>query len=499
MILRRQSASTLVELWIVIFLIAVLFVLANFMLNENKSRTRDLTRVHDIKSLQQALELYRQKVGLYPSSLISGQPLRTPAGEMLIAKVPFNPLPANCYIAGYSYKPIDGGKNYNLVFCLANQYSNINAGRCVADKANFCNILGEGCLSANCIWQYVGLAGFSDGAADSDWLNMNKFSRLFIAYRDSQAGNEAGVMSYDFGDKTPSWIDVQPASLSSLQSGQVGSLTTAVWDHDNSNKYLYLAYSDLGAGGRPKVLAYQYQKDKPWVAVNGGLPTTAANDLVMIADQKTAYLAYQDVAQSGKVTVMSNDKLGTWTLVGSRGFSAGEAREISLDLNSDLYIAYLDESLDKVVVLKNSGSSWIKLGASQTVSNGSASSISLTTFNSKPCVAYVDYSADHKATVMCFNGTSWQALGGAGISVGQVDNTMLASYGNNLYISYLDKYNDYKITVMKWTGTVWQTVGPAGFSPSGARDPFLTIYNNNLYVGFSDPTKGGKISVMSYQ
>ncbi|MEI6378779.1 MAG: hypothetical protein WCO55_03900 [Candidatus Falkowbacteria bacterium] len=496
--MRRRIAFSLIETIVIIALVAALAIIATAMFRQNQSRTRDLQRVHDIKNLQEALEIYHQKVGVYPNTLTAGHPLITPGGEIIAAKIPVNPKPADCRISNYSYKSLDGGLSYNLVFCLANSYADISPGRCVADPSNFCNSLGEGCLSENCVWQYVGQQGITDGEADSASLLLNKFAKLYLSFRDSEAGGKANVMAYDLRNNG-GWTDVQAASVLALQQGQAAYPVLAVHDHDNSNKNIYLALSDLGAGGKAKVLINDYTSNDVWRALSNGLFSTAVKDLSLIVDKKIAYLAFQDVAQDGKATVMVNDNLGSWSALGSRGFSTGVASQISLQMGSTLYITYLDESLDKVVVKKNSGNSWVNVGSSQTISNGNASNLSLAIYGNQPCVGYIDYNIGHKATVMCYNGSSWNALGGSGFSAGQADNTTLLSHGNNLYISYLDKYNDNKATVMQWDGAQWQPLGPAGFSPSDTGDPSMANLDNNLYIAFTDPTKGGKISVMGYQ
>lgn len=496
--MANRRAFSIVEIIVTIILIVILATLTVFSLKSRMARTMDMQRVDDIKQIQQALDIYRQKTGHYPLSLTSGLPLIGPDGQVILKNVPTSPTPSDCRIPNYTYISLDNGLSYNLIFCLADQYSDIPAGRCVANPTSFCNVLGESCLSVNCIWQYIATRGISGGPSDSTTLTTNKFAKLYVAYRDGSIGGKVNVMTYDFSHDG-SWTGVQSASLLSQQVGQAAFPVISNYNHDNDNKYIYLAFSDMGDGGRPKVLVNQYTTNNPWIAVNNGLPTTKADYLSLLVDKKVAYLAFEDVAQGGKATVMKNTNLGTWTLVGNRGFSAGAASEISLDLSTSLYIAYRDETIEKAMVYKYSNGNWNKVGTSAAASLGNASSISLTIFNGQPCIGYVDYTVNHKATVMCYNGSSWLSLGAPGFSAGQVDNTTLASYGNDLYIAYLDKYNGSRITVLKWSGTTWLPVGPAGFSPTNSSDPSLTLYDNNLYVGFTDPVFGGKISIMGYQ
>ena len=92
----------------------------------------------------------------------------------------------------------------------------------------------------------------------------------------------------------------------------------------------------------------------------------------------------------------------TWEVVGTAGFSAGQADYTSLAFNG-----------------------------------------------STPYVAYQDAGNSGKATVMKFNGAAWEVVGIAGFSAGLAYYTSLAFDGSTPYVAYRDEANSDKATVMK--------------------------------------------------
>lgn len=107
-----------------------------------------------------------------------------------------------------------------------------------------------------------------------------------------------------------------------------------------------------------------------------------------------------------------------WQIVGTPGFSAGDASYTSLAIDS----------------------------------------------NNVPYVAYQDWENFERATVMKFDGTNWVTVGTVGFSAGRIINPSLAfSSSNEPYVAYRDEANSDKATVMKFDGTNWVTVGTAGF------------------------------------
>jgi len=217
----------------------------------------------------------------------------------------------------------------------------------------------------------------------------------------------------------------------------------------------------------------------------------------------TPYVAYQDVANSSKVTVKEFD--GTsWVTVGNAGFSAGEAIDISLAFSPSgtPYVAYSDGgNSNKATVKKFNGTSWVVVGSAG-FSAGTAYSTSLAFSPSgTPYVAYQDGNASSDATVKEFNGTSWVTVGSVGFSAGAAFYTSLAfSPSGTPYVAYQDRgtSND-AATVMEFNGTSWATVGSAGFSAGQAAYTSLAFSPSGTpYVAYQDLNGGYRAMVMEF-
>jgi hypothetical protein len=197
---------------------------------------------------------------------------------------------------------------------------------------------------------------------------------------------------------------------------------------------------------------------------------------------------------------------GTWQPVGTAGFSAGQAINLSLalDSNNTPYVAYSDDANgDKATVMELNGSAWANVGAAG-FSAGKAYDPRLAlSSNNTPYVAYVDNAHGNKATVMKFNGAAWVSVGSIAFSASPAYSLCLALDSSNTpYVAYRDSNNSFKATVMKYTGagsTGWVSVGPAGFAPGEFLDLSLAVDNNNTpYLAYVDGGNASKATVMKY-
>ena len=98
--MRKNSGFTLIELLVVIAIIGLLSTVVLTSLNSARKKGRDTRRVEDIASIRQALEVYYDKNGTYPTALSA---LQTD-GQMSV--VPTDPLSG----ASYTYA-VDSSTN----------------------------------------------------------------------------------------------------------------------------------------------------------------------------------------------------------------------------------------------------------------------------------------------------------------------------------------------------------------------------------------------------
>jgi len=233
-----------------------------------------------------------------------------------------------------------------------------------------------------------------------------------------------------------------------------------------------------------------------------GFSATASYQSMAIDVSDTPYVAYQDIENSGKTTVMKFN--GTaWGLVGTAGFSAGASdfQSMAVDASGTPFVAFRDfGNSSKTTVMKFDGTAWVLVGTAG-FSAGEATSQSLVIDASgTPYVAYRDVANSDKTTVMKFDGTAWVLVGTAGFSAGASSYQSLAIDASGTpYVAYGDGGNSTKTTVMKFDGTAWVLVGTAGFSAGIAYYQSLVIdASGTPYVAYKDNGNNGLTTVMKF-
>ena len=205
----------------------------------------------------------------------------------------------------------------------------------------------------------------------------------------------------------------------------------------------------------------------------------------------TPFLAFSEHSRGLKASVMEFVG-GTWQLVGSAGFSAGAANDITLVFSPSgvPYVAYSDFSYGfKAVVMKYSEGSWSPVGIEGPSVAGARYTKLAFSSSGTPYLAFSDAANGDKLTVMKYSEGSWNPVGSAGFSLGNIDRevSLLISPSGTPYVAYIDNSNSKKATVMEYSGSGWQPVGSAGFSEFRMRQPDLAISNEGiLHVAYRD-------------
>ena len=136
-----RKGFTLIELLVVIAIVAIMAGLTTVMLASTRAKGRDAKRVSDIRQIQQALDIYFNDNGVYPSAITAGNTLSGPNGLTYMQKVPAPPGKADgaCSSDPYTYSSNAPYTAYTLAYCLGGVVQNIGPGSCVAVTGNNCS------------------------------------------------------------------------------------------------------------------------------------------------------------------------------------------------------------------------------------------------------------------------------------------------------------------------------------------------------------------------
>ncbi|MGI4022440.1 MAG: MBG domain-containing protein [Janthinobacterium lividum] len=288
-----------------------------------------------------------------------------------------------------------------------------------------------------------------------------------------------------------SWLPLGPDDNNQLSDGAV-TYTNIVTDPDGVP---YVAYSDGSNSGKATVKKFDGNN---WTTVGSiGFSAGQAMEISLAFNGTTPYITYSDVPKNGKATVMKFDG-SNWVNVGSSGFSAGLTKSISLAfIGTTPYIAYFDYENSKAVVMRFNNGSWATVGNSPGSLSRSVPYISFAVNGNIPYVAYTDPGNSNRATVKQFNGTDWLTVGAVGFSAGQALIPKLTFNNSTPYIVYGDGASSGKATVKQFNGTDWITVGTAGFTTSITYDYSLAFSGSTPYVAYVIGNVG-KAAVMMF-
>lgn len=129
--MKKQKGFTLVELLIVIAIIGLLASVVMVSLDNAKQRSRDATRVQDIRGVISALELYFNKNNGYPQQASAGAVPSALSTDGDVNRIPVAPVPPDgtCTETQNTYTYISNSPTaYSLTFCLGNQTGSYSAG-----------------------------------------------------------------------------------------------------------------------------------------------------------------------------------------------------------------------------------------------------------------------------------------------------------------------------------------------------------------------------------
>lgn len=138
---QKKSAFTLIELVVAVSIIGILTTISVIALYNARVKGRDLQRLSDAKQIQNALSMYFNASGRYPSavdfnsgSITYNSPLS--GSSTFLGVIPEAPTPpdGDCTDVdnSYNYVALSNNSLYSLEFCTANSLNGLPAGKLMA-------------------------------------------------------------------------------------------------------------------------------------------------------------------------------------------------------------------------------------------------------------------------------------------------------------------------------------------------------------------------------
>lgn len=192
-------------------------------------------------------------------------------------------------------------------------------------------------------WVAVGTPGFTAGGTGQMTMAMSRSGEPYVGYQDQVNGFEESVMMYNGAN----WVHVGAATFSA------GTIQYTHITFDTSGAVPYVSYNAGSGTFSPNVQKY----------INGGWQYVGGQNLnndgdylnnIVIGINNTPYVIFPDGSYNYRATVVNYN--GSWTTVGSQGFSGGaevQFPNIAADAWGNIYAEYYDSGdSDKVSVMK---------------------------------------------------------------------------------------------------------------------------------------------------
>lgn len=349
-------------------------------------------------------------------------------------------------------------------------------------------------ITAEHVWHAGAKPEFSEEEASGTSLAFAPDGVPYVAYRDEDEGGRVRVARFEHGH----WESVGGGPASKGEAFYV-SLAMA------GNAAPCVAYTDVGDAGRDGVTVECYRKGRWSVLGKRGFSAGEAQYVSLAAARDgTPYVAYQDFGPNGKGgATVRRFKNGRWLALGKQGFSPSRATYLSLALAPDgtPYLAYRDyEDVHAgASMAKFENGKW-RLVGNRGFSAAAVRFVSLAFApDGTPYVAYEDGGPEHPSSVKKFNGRRWAYVGENWFTTGEAEfNVIAVAPDGTPYMAYQDEVHR-GASVRKFDGKKWLFVGRPGFSRGEAEGLSFAISPKGvLFVSYRDGDDKDRVKVMSH-
>jgi Secretion system C-terminal sorting domain len=345
-------------------------------------------------------------------------------------------------------------------------------------------------FSNKCIsqaWNYVGLPGFSHQSCTNPSIALGIDRSIYVTYTDMSSADSAFVPVFKFDGSA--WNTVTSCDCQGYEACVV----------TDSAGNLYLAYSEA-IGGKVSVMSYN---GSSWSVVGtSGFSAGPANDLSLTIDEHDSlYVSFEDLSLSRQVVVMKFN--GTsWAYVGSSsGISPGQATrsKMTIGKNDIPYVIFADISDSaKAVVMKYNAGTWTTIASNNDISSSGIYFPDITADAAGNVYVMGTNADNNNAFIDQFNGTSWVPITPASFAVNldvyaNQKGTAMSATGHPYFV-FLDSLSD--INMIKYSGSSWSMVG-SHISTQGGPMSMVLDANDSPYVCFEDPERIMYASVMT--
>jgi hypothetical protein len=272
----------------------------------------------------------------------------------------------------------------------------------------------------------------------------------------------------------------------------------------------YAAFTDVSDSGRVAVMRYS-PSSRRWEKIGGGGLSRGGVYMLDLAMGPAGipYLAFKDEGDSMRVTVLrwEPDSL-RWMRVGRNATTPPETSEFAFAMGpaGELYLAYKDgrhELRSTVLRYDPAGNAWNAVGDSGfTDAEGNFLTMAVDVAG-VPYLGYYDELRAGRASAMRYAGLSegWTQVGELGFSRAKANGTVMAiDSGGMPYLGYIDGFeNTFKATVRRFASGTWTPLGDECFSSGQPLSLNLAVSPDGApHVAFSNYDQGSALNMLRW-